>query len=103
MNRRSGGVGERDRGVIEALGAEGHVTTVLTFIELDEAQRRQRASVEGATAFEICDIDREVIDDDATDWHAVGLPATRSSASVPHHVRNWRRRRAPRQLARRQR
>jgi hypothetical protein len=103
MNRRSGGVGERDREVIEALGAEGHVTTVVAFIELDEAQRRQRASVERAIAFEVCDTDREVIDDDATDWDAVRLHVTRSKASVPHHVRIWRRRRAPRQLARRPR
>lgn len=79
MNRRSDGVGERDREVIETRRAEGHVTTVLAFTELDEAQRGQRVSVEGATASEVCDTDREVIDDGATDWHATGLPAARSN------------------------
>ena len=38
MNRRSDGVGERDREVIDPLRAESHPTTVLGFIELDEAQ-----------------------------------------------------------------
>jgi hypothetical protein len=74
MDRRSGWVGQRDHEVIKALGAEGRVTTVLAFIELDEAQWGQRASVEGATAFEVRDTDRDVIDDDATDWDAVRLP-----------------------------
>lgn len=59
-------------------------------------------SVEGATASEVCDTDREVIDDDATDWHATGLPAMRRKASVLHHLRIWRRRRARRQFTRHQ-
>lgn len=98
MNRRFDRVGERDREVIDPLRAESHVTTVLAFTEFDEAQRRQRASVERATAIEVCDTDREVIDDDATDWHAVNLPATRCKGSVPHHVGIWSHRRTPRQL-----
>src|ERR1700730_5062829 len=89
MNRRSDRVGERDHEVIDPLRDKSHVATVLAFTEFDEAQRRQRASVERATAIEVCDTDREVIDDDATDWHAVSLAATRSTGSVPHHVGIW--------------